>query len=139
MDTMTAIKETDIERNPKTIMAVDDTPLMLSILRSIVIGGGYRFARAKTGKNAMNLIESNKPDLLLLRMDMSDTHGNEIAEKLREEGHGVPIIFIGDEATKESVVKAHRMGAKDYITKPFDRNKVLSKIDKQLQYAGNTG
>ena len=132
MNMIETIRENNTMETQKTIMAVGNAPLMLSILGSIVAEAGYRFTRTKSGKSAMKLIDAYKPDLLILRTDMPDMDGYELAERLNENGSAVPMIFLSDNATKESVVKAHRMGVKDYITWPVDRNTVLNKIAKQI-------
>ena len=116
----------------KTIMAVDNAPLMPSILRSIIVGGGYNFTRAKSSKDAIRMVESKKPDLLILRTAMDDMDGYELAKTLKARGNTVPMIFLSDSATKDSVVKAHQAGAKDYITNTIDRDTLLSKIAKQI-------
>ena len=120
------------EQGKKTIMAVDNMSLMLDMLESIVVGSGYKFAGTKSVNNVMGMIESNNPDLLLLSADMPDMDGYEFAERMSRHGRDVPMIFLSDKPTKEKVVKAHRVGVKDYIMKPVDRKTVLNKIAKQF-------
>jgi len=132
MNNISSMQKNNARNRKKTIMVVDNTPLMLSILGSIILGGGYGFTHTRSVKNVMNLIESHKPDLLILRTDRPDMDGYELAEELNEQGNTVPMIFLSDEATKKSVIKAYQMGAKDYITKPFDKNAILNKISRQF-------
>ena len=132
MSAITSIWEKYEVREQKSIMAVDNAPLMLGQLKSIITAGGYSFTSTRSGKDVLELVEMNKPDLLILRKDMPGMDGYEIAEKLNEHGYSVPMIFISSEATKESVVKAHRAGVKDYLVQPIDKETTLRKIEKQL-------
>ena len=120
----------DIDK--KTIMAVDSVSQMLCTLESIVVGGGYSFVSARSGESAIELIESTKPDLLILRTDMPDMDAYDLAERLNKHGYKVPMFFLSDKVTAEGVVKAYLAGAKDYILKPVDRKTTLSKIAKQF-------
>ena len=132
MNETQSILDNNVDNDQKNIMVVDTAPLMQSILGSIIVGGGYKFTRTKSEKNALRLVEAYKPDLLIVRADTPDMDGYDLAEKLNSSGNTAPIIFMSDNVTKEGVIKAHRMGVKDYITNPVDGKVVLSKIAKQL-------
>ena len=120
------------DHKKRNIMAIDNTPLSLGILKSIITGGGYSFSSAKSGEKALRLIEAYKPDLLIMGTDMPDMDEYELTEKLNEAGKTIPVIFISNDATKESVIKAHKIGVKDFIRKPVDRKTTLKKIEKLL-------
>ena len=126
------IRKCEKKNGKRTIMAVDNVSLMLDTLESIVVGGGYRFTSARSGEHAMSIIESCTPDLLIMRTDMPDMDGYELAERLNESGYNVPMILLSDTVTVECVIKAHRVGVKDYILKPIDRKTTLSKIARQI-------
>ena len=133
MNMTSTIQNNDITKKLKSVMVVDNTPLILSILGSMIVGGGYSFNYTKSSQNALGSIEASQPDLIILRADKPDIDGFELAKKLNEDGSKIPMIFLSDEVTKESVVKAYQMGAKDFITWPSDKKTILDKITKQLQ------
>ncbi|MBI2849083.1 MAG: response regulator transcription factor [Chloroflexi bacterium] len=112
---------------PMTIMVVDDEPGMVDMLRKILEEGGYAVIDVSGGLEALSVVTRKLPDLILLDVMMPDSHGFEILRDIREISN-VPIIMLTVRATEEDKVRGLELGADDYITKPFGRRELISRI-----------
>ncbi len=118
----------------KTILLVDDSPDNIDILNGLL----HEFKRkvALNGEKALKIANSdNPPDLILLDIMMPGMDGFEVAEQLHanEATKGIPIIFLSAKIEKEDVVRGFNLGAKDYVTKPFDPNELMSRVKTHLE------
>ena len=120
----------------KTILAVDDAMISLNLLKKNLQGLPYKLICVNSGKDALVYLKRHQPDLFILDIEMPKMNGYELAEKIREERHEAPIIFLTGNCTKECVIKAIQSGASDFIVKPIDRKNLTDKIDRHL-YARN--
>jgi DNA-binding response OmpR family regulator/anti-sigma regulatory factor (Ser/Thr protein kinase) len=113
----------------KSILIVDDIPENIDILVA-VLSDDYKTYAATNGKLALDLVGKNKPDLILLDIMMPQMSGFEVCEKLKAdpETQHIPIIFITAKTAAEDVIKGLKMGAADYITKPFNPYELLERI-----------
>lgn len=120
--------------NKGTILIVDDTPENLRLLSTMLIDSGYQVRRAINGKMALMGVKSAPPDLILLDIMMPDMNGYEVCQHLKasNETAQIPVIFLS--ALNEAIdkVKAFSVGGADYITKPFQIEEVLIRIENQL-------
>jgi CheY-like chemotaxis protein len=114
------------------ILAVDDTPFFLSILKKILSDSKYKLTCVSTGRDALKYLEVYQPDIFLLDIEMPGMDGYELAAKIREIGRDAPIIFLTGNAKKEYLAKAVKMGAADFIIKPINKDVLIRKIDKYL-------
>src|SRR5258708_2135295 len=116
------------------ILIVDDTIANLDFLSSLLEHQGYEIRGVTTGQLALPAIHSEPPDLILLDIKLPDISGYEICQELKQDPttSDIPIIFISalDEAVDK--VKAFGVGGNDYITKPFQIEEVMVRIDYQL-------
>jgi CheY-like chemotaxis protein len=119
---------------PKKLFVVDDDEIYLSMLESI-LKDKYEVVTAKSGKEALGyLIKGVVPNLILLDILMPDLDGWETFNRLRAISflQDVPIVFLTSVAEPEEVERAQDIGAADYITKPYDKDDLLNRIDKVL-------
>lgn len=124
-----------IEQQPKqTIMIVDDTPINLQILIE-VLGGEYEIVFATNGRDAIAMAEVNHPDLILLDIQMPDMSGYEVCKtvKLMPSLNNVPVIFLTAMSQQEDEIVGLKLGAVDYITKPFHPDIVRLRVHNQLE------
>jgi sigma-B regulation protein RsbU (phosphoserine phosphatase) len=121
------------------ILIVDDTPVMLTVLKKFLEMEGYCIFKATNGPEAREIAEKEQPDLILLDIMMPGESGLETCEKLKKnpKTHDIPIIFISAVTDIDSKVKGFEFGAVDYITKPFEKQEVLARvrIHLKLRYA----
>ena len=118
----------------KHILMVDDVTTNLKSAAE-VLQPFYHLSMAKSGKQALNFLKKNRPDLILLDIMMPDMDGYETMEqiKLNPKAANIPIIFLTADAERESEIRGMKMGAVDYITKPFEAEAMLGRIEKVLQ------
>ena len=118
------------------ILVVDDQPINVQLLKSKLEREGLEVIAASTGIEAINLVNEEWPDLILLEMIMPDMDGIELCQRLqsREETRSIPVIFITARPTKEIKLEGLRVGAVDYITKPIDLDEVLARVQTQLRF-----
>lgn len=115
------------------ILLADDEPSMLSLIRRIVVGGGYEFCYAADGEEAIKVYEQEQPDLVILDVMMPKLDGFQVCQALRSEGAIIPIVFLtakGDIVDKGS---GFNVGGDDYLVKPFDPEELLLRIDAHLK------
>lgn len=118
----------------KHILMVDDVTTNLKVAAE-VLQPYYQLSMAKSGKQALQFLRKSQPDLILLDIRMPDMDGYEtMAEiKLNPATANIPIIFLTADSERTSEIKGMQMGALDFITKPFDADAMLGRIEKVLQ------
>ncbi len=118
----------------KDILIVDNTPANLRVLSTMLTEQGYKVRKALNGEMALTACQALVPDVILLDIMMPEMDGYEVCQHLKadERTRKVPIIFISalDEALDK--VKAFCAGGSDYITKPFQIEEVLVRVQNQL-------
>lgn len=117
----------------KHILLVDDNVTNLK-LAAQVLQPYYELSMAKSGKQALNYLKKSKPDLILLDLIMPEMDGYQTMEeiKLNPETQDIPIILLTADNQRESEIKALQLGALDFITKPFEEEVMLGRIEKIL-------
>jgi signal transduction histidine kinase len=118
----------------ESILIVDDTPANLQLLAQMLSEQGYKVRMAQDGTMALMSIESSPPDLILLDIMMPELNGYEVCSKLKASSFtkDIPIIFISALNEVFDKVKAFEVGGVDYITKPFQAQEVLARVEHQL-------
>jgi two-component system, sensor histidine kinase and response regulator len=122
-----------------TILMVDDNPKNLQLLGSTLRNDGYQLEFATSGPTALAWIEKKQFDLILLDIMMPDMSGFEVCAQLRKNKKmdDVPVIFLTAKTEKESIVQGFKLGAQDYVTKPFDTSELLARVRTHLELRYN--
>src|SRR5690242_1857910 len=108
--------------NTAKILLVDDEPGMLKYIRTLLEVDNYKVETATTGEEAVQRVQKGmQPDLVLLDVLMPGIDGLETLEQLRELKPGVKVVMLSCVSDTKKVVQAMRLGAHDYITKPFQK------------------
>lgn len=123
----------DKQKNP-LILIVDDIPKNLQVLSNILNTEGYHISFASNGKQALSVVETTLPDLILLDIMMPELDGFEVCERLKKDEltKNIPVIFLTGKAETEDIVKGFQLGAVDYVTKPFNAVELLSRVRTHL-------
>jgi PleD family two-component response regulator len=126
--------ETAQANNEGSILIVDDKPENLTVLRQILTEHGFRVRPAISGEIALKTVQADLPDLILLDIVMPNMDGYEVCRKLKadEQTRQVPIIFISALDELADKVKAFSAGGVDYITKPFQIEEVLARVNTHI-------
>jgi len=121
----------------KILIAEDDIDFG-NILSQYVSLSGFEAILARNGKEAWELFHSDKPDICVLDVMMPEMDGFTLAEKLREAEPGIPFIFLTAKSLREDIIRGLKLGADDYITKPFDPEMLMLRINNILRrvYSG---
>src|SRR5919202_2183117 len=116
------------------ILIVDDTPDNLRLLSSALTERGYKVRSVINGAMALMGARTAPPDLILLDINMPAMNGYEVCEALKadEQTREIPVIFISALDEELDKVKGFAVGGRDYITKPFQLEEVLARIENQL-------
>jgi len=116
------------------ILIVDDTPANLNVLSAILGKRGYRVRPAINGALALKAAQKAAPDLILLDVQMPGLDGYEVCRQLKgdPQTRDIPVIFISALDDVLDKVEAFQVGGVDYITKPFQIEEVLARVENQL-------
>lgn len=118
-----------------SILIVDDAAENLRILTRILTQSGYVSRPVPSGKLAIEAAIADTPDLILMDMHMPEMSGIDVCRWLKQDDRlkSIPVIFISGLLDTDSIVEAFRVGATDYISKPFKEEEVLARIKTHLR------
>lgn len=113
------------------ILIVDDTPANLRLLSGILVDRGFIVRPAPNGPLALRAIDSSPPDLIILDVNMPNMNGYEVAKQIKARPHAkdIPIIFVSALGDVEDKVRAFQAGGVDYITKPFQVEEIIARVN----------
>jgi two-component system response regulator VicR len=118
------------------IMVVDDEPDLVEVVKLILESDGYQVVTAGGGEEALDRIEKEKPDLVLLDIIMPRMDGWEVFSRIKSnpKTHEVPVIMLTAKDQRiDKLIGLHVVRVDDYITKPFGRAELLERIKRVLQ------
>lgn len=118
----------------KVLLAEDDRDFG-NILSQYISISGYDVTLARDGREAWELFGKDKYDMCVFDVMMPEMDGFTLAEKVRETDKDVPLIFLTAKSLKEDIVRGLKIGADDYITKPFDPEVLILRINNILKRA----
>jgi len=122
----------------KKILVVDDEPNIVLSLEFLMSQAGYEVRTAEYGEDALRAVAQDRPDLVLLDINLPDVSGYEVCQKIRAkpEWGAIKILMITAKGRAVEREKGLALGADDYITKPFSAQEV---VDKVAHYLDNQG
>ncbi|MCZ7399946.1 MAG: response regulator [Candidatus Methanoperedens sp.] len=121
----------------KKVLVVDDEPDTLELVKLVLESGGFETVLAANGMDALAKVGNTKLDLVLLDIMMPDMDGWDVFRKIKEKYPTLPIAILTAKAQNiDKLLGLHVLKADDYITKPFGKNELISKV-KKLTAAGN--
>jgi two-component system chemotaxis response regulator CheY len=117
----------------KGILIVDDAAFMRMIIKDILIKAGYEVVgEAADGKEAVRLFSSLKPELVLLDITMPEMDGIDALKKIMQEDKDAKVIMVSALGQSSMVIESVQAGAKDYIVKPFQADRVIESVRKVI-------
>jgi CheY-like chemotaxis protein len=118
----------------RKILVVDDSTIVRMVETLILTRAFYELVSADNGEDALRTAASERPDLILMDVNMPKMGGLEACRRLREEAatRTTPIILVSTLGEPESVEKAFASGCTDYMTKPIDARELLYKVRKHI-------
>ncbi|MCP4152013.1 MAG: hybrid sensor histidine kinase/response regulator [bacterium] len=129
------IKNTNETPYRPFIFVAEDVPKNLHVLYDMLNRENYRVAASGNGEQALKMIADLKPDLVLLDIMMPGINGIEVCRRLKENPATaeIPIIFLTALANPDDIVKGFKIGAVDYITKPFNQTELMARVKNHLE------
>jgi DNA-binding response OmpR family regulator len=123
---------------PPTILLVDDNPTNLQVLYAALDGRGYTLLVARSGEQAIKIAQNARPALILLDVMMPGLDGYETCVRLNEDetARECAVIFLSALHDPRDKVRGLELGAVDFITKPFDTDEVIARVERQLEVQG---
>jgi len=120
---------------PFNILIVDDEPINIQLLGSVLKELNYEIQFATSGEEALDWVNSESFDLILLDLMMPGMDGYEVCERIKKNRvtNAIPIIFLSASIGAEKKNRGFEIGAVDYITKPFNRVELLTKVKTHLE------
>ena len=115
------------------ILIVDDEKNIVSSLTSILSDEGYEVSMAGDGVEALELIQKDPPDLVILDIWLPGMDGIEVLKTLKSYNLGVEVLIMSGHGTIDTAVKATKLGAQDFIEKPFSLDRITESIQNILQ------
>lgn len=122
----------EVSNGVERILVVDDDKDLRFNLSNILKDEGYDVLAVGDGREALKAVQNNSPILVLLDIRLPEMDGMKILEKMKELNHNLAIIMLTAVTDVKDAVKAMRLGAYDYITKPFDNEELILTIKKAL-------
>jgi two-component system sensor histidine kinase/response regulator len=128
------MKENSIELKEGFILIVDDIPKNLQLLGKTLRDEGYKIAAVSKSEQVLESARKFQPDLILLDVMMPGKNGFEVCQELKKDRdlRHIPIIFLTAKVEQESVVKGLTMGGADYVTKPFNIQELLARVETHI-------
>jgi len=125
--------------NPKRILIVDDNPRNIEVVANLLSGHNYEIEFASSGEQALEWIEKDPFDLILMDIMMPGINGYETCRMIKEKSthKDIPVIFLTAKTDKESLAKAFEAGGVDYVSKPFRSEELLARVATHLELKKN--
>ncbi|HEY4839855.1 MAG TPA: response regulator transcription factor [Candidatus Acidoferrales bacterium] len=122
--------------NTATILVVDDEPQIRRVMRTTLTAQGYAIVEARDGQEGLEKLRSERPDLVLLDVNMPVMDGLETCREMRR-GSDVGIIMLTVRSSEQDKVRALDAGADDYVVKPFGIQELLARVRAVLRRGAN--
>ena len=123
-------------QNSLRILIVDDDAPVLMVLGNILSKRGYTIYKASTARQAFHILKTVAIDFIISDIVMPDINGIQFIQTYRKLNKSTPILILSGSSSKHTVQEAAKAGANSYLTKPFDTNTLLSRIEGIAQKMG---
>jgi two-component system, OmpR family, response regulator len=118
------------------VLVVDDERYITDLVATALRYEGFEVETAATGREALSLVDSFRPELVVLDIMLPDLDGFEVQRKLVDRGGRVPVLFLTARDATEDKVRGLTIGGDDYVTKPFSLEELIARIRAVLRRAG---
>ena len=115
------------------LLTVDDEKGMTNLLYDFFHNRGFYISVAHSGEEALKIVNSDRPDIIFLDINMNGMNGIEVLERVKRIDKNIKVIMITVHSEKEMIAKAKELGADEYITKPFRVDYLEEVVIKKVQ------
>jgi DNA-binding NtrC family response regulator len=123
----------NVSNDPATVLVVDDEPEMTRAVCELLQETGYRALGANSGVQALEIVQREQVDLLISDLRMAEMTGHQLQTELQRVAPDLPVIIITAFGSIESAVESMKLGARDFITKPFGNEELLRVVSRALE------
>ena len=123
---------------PRHILVVDDEHTIREVVRRYLEHDGFSVAEAASGQAALDAIDSQPPDLVVLDLMLPGIDGWSLTNRLRASGHDIPIVMLTARGETSDRIYGLDLGADDYVTKPFSPQELVSRVRAVLRRTGSS-
>lgn len=116
----------------ETILIIDDSNELRALLESILHDSGYATLSAGTAQESLTLLSTRQPDAILIDLELPDMNGIKVLQELNRRGVTIPMIMMTAYGSEGTAARALKLGARDYLIKPFTMEEILSSIEQAL-------
>jgi two-component system OmpR family response regulator len=128
-----------MNNRPARVLVVDDEDNIAYLMRAALTSEGHDTATAATGEEALRLLETFHPDLVVLDVMLPDTDGFDLLPRLRRVNETLPVIFLTARDLAEDRVRGLTIGGDDYVVKPFSVEELMVRVRILLRHSGFAG
>jgi two-component system OmpR family response regulator len=121
------------------VLVVDDEAYITDLVATALRYEGFEVASAANGRDALSLVESFRPELIVLDVMLPDVDGFDVQRKLVDRGRRVPVLFLTARDATEDKVRGLTIGGDDYVTKPFSLEELVARIRAILRRSRGSG
>ncbi len=131
-------RSSQVDAAKAKILVCDDDPLLLELMDFRLQAKGYAVVKAKDGAEALEMVRSERPDLVVLDAMMPRTDGFEVLARIKSDPQHseIPVIMLTARKTEKDIVSALEKGADDYLVKPFIPEELLARLSRLLARRG---
>lgn len=115
-----------METEQASVLSVEDDARIQALISGVLRSEGYNVLTAANGQEALDMVEAEKPSVILLDLMMPGIDGWEFLRRIRQQGSTVPVVLVS--AVRDLASEARKMGATDHLAKPFDVGDLLEKV-----------
>lgn len=119
----------------RKVLIADDDDLVAELAQTLLAAQGYEVIRAAEGEAALTMAATERPALIVLDVMMPGTDGMEVLRRLSEDEstRGIPVIMLTARRFQDDVIAAMKLGARDYLAKPFTPEQLLARVERILE------
>lgn len=121
------------------LLVVEDEPGLLLGIQDFFEEYGFQVVAADTGGDALEALDRERPDLMILDLGLPDMDGNAVIKAVREKNAGTPILVLTARTQETDTIRSFKLGADDYVTKPFSLQILKVRVDALLRRRGVQG
>ncbi len=121
----------------KRLLLVDDDPNLILLVKDYLEFRGYEVVTAENGRQALDLLSENLPDMIVCDVMMPEMDGYEFVEKVRQDNRAntIPVLFLSAKGQSQDRVKGLKTGADIYMVKPFEPEELVAQVESSLKQA----
>src|SRR3989344_2028432 len=123
----------------KTVMVIEEEQDVRKFINNLILDHGYSVVEASDGVKALDLIESRRPDLVILDLGLPKLSGESVMTEIRKKFPDMPVVILTAKDAVSDIVKGFNLGADDYITKPFKGEELIARAKARLKHLEHGG